>query len=163
MSDYTVATLGHEYTDPVSDFTGTAVYRVEFEHGCVHIGLQPKAKKDATEKPEPESIDEISVLGFAAPDKQSRYNPPPKHEILGQICKAARPKFTGKCTSIATFWPSGTVKVALESDKLDDKGRPIIVNYHIQEVTYKRSIPAKKETAKEPGGPQQLPSHCFAR
>ncbi len=50
-------TLGKEYKDKVTGFTGIAVATTTFLHGCRRIGLQPVVNK-AGEMPESMQFDE---------------------------------------------------------------------------------------------------------
>ncbi len=55
-------TLGDRYTDPITGFTGTAICRTVYLHGCARVGLQPTVDKDG-KVPDPVYFDELQLTG----------------------------------------------------------------------------------------------------
>lgn len=55
-------TLGQTYTDSISGFTGVAVSRTEFLHGCVRVAIEPKTLGENGKLMPAEYFDEQRVL-----------------------------------------------------------------------------------------------------
>ncbi len=67
-------TLGKEYKDKVTGFTGIAVATTTFLHGCRRIGLQPVVNKEGEmpesmqfDEPQLEAIEDSRKAGFQTP------------------------------------------------------------------------------------------------
>ena len=73
-------TLGDRYTDPITGFTGVAVARTMYLHGCARVALQGPIDKDG-KIPDPHYFDELQLTGVkpAKADKKKggpRPDPP---------------------------------------------------------------------------------------
>jgi len=61
MEEVKRVVLGKKYEDTVSSFTGIAVCRSDWLHGCVRISLQPPVDKDG-KMPTTEAFDEAQLV-----------------------------------------------------------------------------------------------------
>jgi hypothetical protein len=60
--------LGQTYTDSITGFSGVAVAKTEFLHGCVRVSIQPKELREG--KPiDPQVFDEQQLVGVDSPAK----------------------------------------------------------------------------------------------
>lgn len=62
--------LGDRYTDPITGFTGVAICRTVYLHGCARVGLQGPMDKDG-KIPDWVHIDELQLAG-AKPEKADK-------------------------------------------------------------------------------------------
>ena len=55
-------TLGDRYTDPITEFTGVAMCRTVYLHGCARVGLQAPVDENG-KVPSWEHFDELQLTG----------------------------------------------------------------------------------------------------
>lgn len=97
MAKRTRATLGEEYTDTITGFRGTAVFRQTTKNGCVRIGLQPRMTDDG-KMPKVECLFETMIQTDRGARIESKADPKVL-KLLGLRYVDPKTGFAGVATS----------------------------------------------------------------